>query len=99
MGKFINGVFIGVGIGLLIAPVPGAQMRQMLSERLQDLGITLSQNEQLNEIIQRAMGPELPVERGLKNFANQAINRKNAADTLVGQPYKSAYPEYVNPNS
>ena len=98
MGKFLNGVFIGVGIGMLVAPMTGSEMRQMLSERLQGLGDMLSQNEQLNEIVQRATGPESPVERGLKNLADRATNRKNAADTLVEQPYKPAYPEYVNPD-
>jgi gas vesicle protein len=98
MGKFLNGVLIGVGIGMLVAPMPGSAMRQMLGERLQALGDTLSQNEQLNEIVQRATGPDSPVERGLKNLADRAVNRKNATDTMVRQSYKPAYPEYVNPD-
>lgn len=97
MGKFLNGVLIGVGIGMLLAPMPGSEMRQMLTERLQGLGNTLSSNEQLNEMLQRAAGPGSPVERGLKNLANKATTN-DAVDTLVRQPYKPAYPEYVDPD-
>ena len=97
MNKFLTGAVIGVGIGMLLAPMPGQELRQMLGERLQDLGNQLARNEQLNEIVQRAMGPESPVERGLKNLATRATT-PNAEDTLVKKPYKPAYPEYVNPD-
>ena len=30
MGKFINGVWIGIGAGLLIAPMKGEEMRHRL---------------------------------------------------------------------
>lgn len=97
MGKFLNGVLVGVGIGMLLAPMPGSEMRQMLGERLQTMGTALSRNEQLNEILQRAAGPDSPIERGLKNLANRATTN-NAQDTLVREPYKPAYPEYVDPD-
>jgi gas vesicle protein len=97
MNKFLTGALIGVGIGMLLAPVPGQELRQMLGERLQGLGNQLANNEQLNGIVQRAMGPESPVERGLKNLANRSTT-PNAVDTLVKQPYKPSFPEYVNPD-
>ncbi|HLI05476.1 MAG TPA: YtxH domain-containing protein [Ktedonobacteraceae bacterium] len=97
MNKFLTGALIGVGIGMLLAPMPGQQMRQMLGERLQELGGQLSSNEQLNQIVRQAMGPESPVERGLKNLANRATT-PDAADTLVENRYRPSYPEYVDPN-
>lgn len=97
MNKFLTGALIGVGIGMLLAPMPGQEMRQMLSERLQGLGSQLGNNEQLNQIVQRATGPGSPVEQGLKNLANRATT-PNAMDTLVTKPYKPSYPEYVDPD-
>ncbi len=97
MNKFLTGTLIGVGIGMLLAPMPGQEMRQMLSERLQGLGGQLGNNNQLNQIVQRAKGPGSPVERGLKNLGNRA-STPDAVDTLVTKPYKSAYPEYVDPD-
>jgi gas vesicle protein len=97
MNKFLTGALIGVGIGMLLAPMPGQELRQMLSERLQDLGGQLGNNEQLSQIVQKAAGPGSPVERGLKNIANRA-STPNAMDTMVRQPYKPSYPEYVDPD-
>lgn len=97
MNKFLTGALIGVGIGMLLAPVPGQELRQMVGERLQELGGQLASNEQLNQIVQQAMGPESPVERGLKNLANRATT-PNAVDTLVTNRYKPSYPEYVDPD-
>jgi gas vesicle protein len=97
MNKFLVGALIGAGLGMLFAPMPGQELRQMLGERLQDMGSQLAGNEQLQQIVQRAMGPESPVERGLKNLARRETT-PNAVDTLVEQPYRPAYPEYVNPD-
>jgi gas vesicle protein len=40
VGKFTNGVLLGLGISLLVAPRPGKEMRRLLAERLQTLGST-----------------------------------------------------------
>ena len=37
MGRFLRNVLIGIGIGLLIAPMPGEELRRLLSERFQGL--------------------------------------------------------------
>ena len=97
MNKFLVGALIGAGLGMLFAPMPGQELRQMLGERLQDMGSQLASNEQVQQMVQRAMGPESPVERGLKNLANRATT-PNAVDTMVENPYRPAYPEYVNPD-
>jgi hypothetical protein len=34
MGKFLRNILIGVGIGLLFAPMPGQDMRRIVSERV-----------------------------------------------------------------
>ena len=33
MSRFLNGVLVGVGIGLLIAPMKGEEMRRLVRER------------------------------------------------------------------
>ena len=35
MGKFINGVLVGLGAGLLFAPMSGEEMRRRIAERWQ----------------------------------------------------------------
>ena len=41
MGRFFRGFLIGVGIGLLVAPLRGEDMRRLLSERYVELRDTL----------------------------------------------------------
>jgi gas vesicle protein len=44
MGKFMNGMLVGLGAGLLFAPMTGEEMRRLISERWQDLQHSLSSN-------------------------------------------------------
>ncbi len=44
MGKFFRNILIGIGIGLLIAPMPGQDMRRMVSERVRGLIGSLPSN-------------------------------------------------------
>jgi gas vesicle protein len=47
MGRFVNGVLIGVGVGLLIAPMRGKEMQRLLRERYQQLRSNLPEKEQV----------------------------------------------------
>jgi hypothetical protein len=98
MGKFLRTILIGVGIGLLIAPMPGQEMRRRLSERFQALLGSLPQNEQLNQYTQRVFGRTTPTEGQLKDVADTAMGSRQP-DSLVTQPFKPAYPEYVSPKA
>ena len=46
MGRFIRTLLLGVGIGLLIAPKRGEEMRQLLTDRFQQLGNSFAGNTQ-----------------------------------------------------
>ena len=37
MGRFINGVLVGLGVSLLIAPKPGKELRQLLVQSWKDM--------------------------------------------------------------
>lgn len=41
MGRFFNGILVGIGIGLLAAPRKGEEMRGMLGERISQIRSTL----------------------------------------------------------
>ena len=49
MGRFLNGVFVGIGIGLLVAPMKGEEMRRLVSQRYEELRSNLPDNEQLKQ--------------------------------------------------
>lgn len=46
MGKFINGMIVGIGVGLLVAPQKGMETRRYLSERFNSLRSQLPKNDQ-----------------------------------------------------
>ena len=99
MSKFLNGVMIGVGIGLLIAPMPGVEMRRRLGSRLQQMRGPDSENQQLNEYKQPMSSNETATGSAMKRTAESALN-SDAPGSLSAQskqPFSPAYPEYVNP--
>jgi hypothetical protein len=64
MGKFLNGVFVGVGIGLFIAPQTGEETRRMIMERAVALHKKLlSEDQQHVSIDARSLQmPSFPAE-------------------------------------
>ncbi|EFH81456.1 hypothetical protein Krac_2180 [Ktedonobacter racemifer DSM 44963] len=58
VGKFMNGILVGVGVGLLVAPRKGEEMRRMLSERF------LNQPKSLEGESQVSLSQEPRMERG-----------------------------------
>ncbi|WP_376794250.1 YtxH domain-containing protein [Thermogemmatispora sp.] len=91
MNNFFRGVLVGVGIGLLIAPMRGEEMRRLLSERLQQLRGYLPENEQLNEYVQQVSSRVSQTASNVKEYARQAATRvRDTAEELGNLAQKSA---------
>ncbi len=56
MGSFTNGVLVGVGISLLVAPKTGKEMRQFVVERFGYLRGIPPENEELKQQVQQMAG-------------------------------------------
>ena len=83
MKRFIRGVLVGVGIGLLIAPMRGEEMRRMLAERFSELRGYLPENEQLNQYAQQVSDRVSQTGSNLKDYAQQAVSKvKETGNTL-----------------
>lgn len=91
MGRFINGLLLGAGIGLLIAPMRGEEMRRMLGERFQELQGYLPENGQLNQYAQQVSGQVSQASSNLKGYAQQAASKmKDTGSVLGGLAQQSA---------
>ncbi|RAQ94820.1 YtxH domain-containing protein [Thermogemmatispora tikiterensis] len=91
MNNFFRGVLVGVGIGLLIAPMRGEEMRRLLGERLQQLRGYLPDNEQLNEYVQQASSRVSQTAGNVKEYVRQAATRvRDTAEELGSLAQKSA---------
>jgi gas vesicle protein len=78
MGRFLNGVLIGVGIGLLVAPMKGEEMRRIVSERYALLRRNLPDNEQLKQAGQQVAAVTTQTAGQLKDYAQQAASQVKA---------------------
>jgi gas vesicle protein len=107
MGRFINGVFVGIGIGLLVAPMRGEEMRRLVRERIQELRGSMP--EQLNQYPSPTAFKTPATPSNLSDVTQQSAQRlkqtgeqatRTTSRTTQGTttaPSPSAHPEYVNP--
>jgi gas vesicle protein len=83
MNSFFKGVILGVGVGLLVAPKKGEEMRRLVRERYEALRANLSQNEQLNRYAQQVSDRVSQTSSTLKDYAQQAATRMKSTGSDV----------------
>jgi gas vesicle protein len=83
MNTFVKGLLVGVGIGLLVAPMRGEEFRKMVGERVNELRGSLPQNEQI-EAYRQQIGDRVSQTAGtLRGYAQQAASTvKSTANNL-----------------
>ena len=85
MKGFVRGILVGVGIGLLVAPMTGEEMRRQLGERIATLRSYLPEdaNAQLNQYTQQVSERVAQTGSNLKGYAQQAASKvKETGGTL-----------------
>ncbi len=83
MNSFFKGLLFGVGIGLLVAPMKGDEMRRLVSERVNELRGYLPESEQMNMYTQRVTERVSQTADNLKGYAQQAATTvKGTASNL-----------------
>ncbi len=83
MRGFTKGLLIGVGVGLLVAPMRGEEMRRMVSERFAAVRASLPENEQMNEYVRQVSDRVSQTSSNLKDYAQQAASKvKETSGTL-----------------
>src|SRR5436190_16745733 len=83
MNNFVKGLLFGVGIGLLVGPMKGDEMRRLVSERVGELRGYLPESEQMNVYTQRVTERVSQTADNLKGYAQQAATTvKGTASNL-----------------
>ncbi len=90
MGRFFRGVRIGGGIGLLVAPMRGEDMRRMLSERYSDLLNSLPDNNQLRQMGQQLSSGISQTSSQLKGYSQQAASKVRDTASSLSDTAKQA---------
>ena len=84
MGRFLNGILVGVGIGMLVAPMRGEEMRRLVRERLEELSGSLPENEQLRQAGQRVSSRVSQTGSNLKGYTQQAASKVKETGSSLG---------------
>jgi gas vesicle protein len=86
MKGFVRGVLVGVGVGLLIAPMTGEEMRRQLAERAAKLRSYLPEdaNAQFNQYTQQISERVSQTSSNLKGYAQQAATKVKETGTTLG---------------
>jgi gas vesicle protein len=75
MGRFLNGLLIGVGIGMLVAPMKGEEMQRLVRQRLDELRNSLPDNEQIKQTGQQVAAHASQTASTLKNAAQSTATK------------------------
>src|SRR6266700_2080636 len=84
MKSFIRGMLFGVGIGLLVAPMRGEEMRRLVGERRQELRGYLPENEQLNQYVQQVSNRVSQASGNVGDLALQAASKVRDTGSQLG---------------
>ncbi|HKF37374.1 MAG TPA: YtxH domain-containing protein [Ktedonobacteraceae bacterium] len=84
MKSFVRGIFVGLGIGLLVAPMKGEEMRRLLAERAAELRGYLPENEQLNQYVKQVTDRVSQTSGNLKGYAQQAASKMKETGGTLG---------------
>jgi gas vesicle protein len=83
MNNFFKGLLVGAGIGLLVAPMRGQELRNQLAQRFAELRNSLPDNPQLNQYTQQVSNTVSQGASNLKDYAQQAASTmKSSANNL-----------------
>lgn len=83
MNSFFKGILLGVGVGLLVAPMRGEEMRRRIGERVNELQGYLPENDQIAMYRQQVSDRLNQTAGTLKDYAQQAATTmKQTAGTL-----------------
>lgn len=83
MKNFVKGVLVGVGIGLLIAPMKGEELRRELSERVMEWRRSLPEDSRINQYTSQVSDQVAYTKEHWRDYAQQAVSvAKDKGSTL-----------------
>ena len=93
MNSFVKGILVGVGIGLLVAPMRGEEMRLLLAQRIEELRSNLPENPQVSQYTQDIVNRVSQTANNLKGYAQQASSAVQNAGNQLGNVAQQATQE------
>jgi gas vesicle protein len=90
MNNFTKGVLVGIGVGLLFAPLSGEETRRLIKVRFEEWRSSLPEDSRLNQYTQQVSDQISRTRGNLQNYAQQAVSKvKDTRDTLGSKAQQS----------
>lgn len=82
MNTFAKGVLVGLGVGLLVAPMTGEEMRKLMNARFTALRASLP--EDANVYVQQIGARVSQTGGNLRDYAQQAVSKMKDTGSTLG---------------
>jgi gas vesicle protein len=99
MRTITKGILIGLGIGLLVAPMKGKDLRKQIGERFNETRNSLQENDQLNTYIHQVQDKVSPTVDSLKDRAQQAVSQVKDSSNQLGSKVQQKVQEFRSSNA
>lgn len=84
MKNFTKGLLIGVGIGMLVAPMKGEEMRRVLAERVTEWRNSLPEDSWMNQRINQVTERAADARENWRIYAQQAASKAKDTGATLG---------------
>lgn len=84
MKNFTKGVLVGVGLGLLFAPMKGTELRRVLAERATEWRNSLPEDSRINQYANQVSARVADAKENWRVYARQAASKAKDTGTTLG---------------
>ena len=84
MNTFIKGILVGVGVGLLIAPLSGRETRRLLAERVRGWRDALPPDSPVNQYAAQVSDYVTSARENWRGYAQQAVSKAKDTGSTFG---------------
>ena len=88
MNNFTKGILVGVGVGLLVAPLKGEETRRLLVERVREWRNSLPEDSRINQYITQASERVASTKENWRGYAQQAASKAKDTGTTFSNKAK-----------
>lgn len=88
MNNFTKGILVGVGVGLLVAPLKGEETRRLIAERAREWRNSLPEDSPVNKCITQASERVASTKENWRGYAQQAASKAKDTGTTFSNRAK-----------
>lgn len=84
MNNFTKGILLGVGVGLLVAPLSGQETRRLLAERVQEWRNSLPEDSPINQYASQVSDRVTSTKDNWRGYAQQVVSKAKDTGSSLG---------------